>query len=431
MASPDVRVPPPRVSKGALLFVRVAARAYLRFALGIGRVSVRGEEALLRVFQSALAGEAGVILAFQHACGDEPQILGWYFFNRLARAARRAGVRLARRPRAVFVYGYEVLRWGGGLSRFIMPRLGALPIYHSKVDSGGMARIYAALTEGLYPLALAPEGQVSYTQDAVPRLEPGVVRIGFGAAERLEKAGRARDVIVVPIAFRYRYGRGAERALERLLARAERLAGLKRAPRASFAERAERCREAMLRANEARYGLKDDGQRPFAARVDRVIDAAFSRAEGILGFAARGDHFNRMYELRQQCWDRVILPGVETLEGLPPLERALMDLRAGEAWHAGRHLELVDFAWYFRGDVPPDDAPLERRIEYAQNLWDFANRGMGGAYVDRRAVVPRHARISVGPPITLSDRLASYKRDKRAAVDAVLAEIKAAYEHPE
>ena len=157
IAYPDVGLREPSISPWALGMARSILGAYLRLALGFERVELRGGDELARAFAGALSGERRLILAFRHPYGDEPQLLSWAFLRGVEREASRAGVRLPARPHAVFVHGYEVPRWGGALIRWLLPRVGAMPVHHSKMDSAGMARIRAAIEDGPYPLALSPE----------------------------------------------------------------------------------------------------------------------------------------------------------------------------------------------------------------------------------------------------------------------------------
>jgi hypothetical protein len=334
-----------------------------------------------------------------------------------------------------------------------MPNLGAMPVYHSKIDSRGMARIYKAILGGPYPVAMAPEGQVSYTTDSVPRLESGAIRIGFSAAEKLASSAEALPVEILPVAVHFRFGPWGKFTLELLVKKIERCTGSgagrgaaigagraaigagrtgtasRGARPLSFGERLQPCREHILEVNEKRYNLTAGAGLPYEERLDAIIGAALETAEGILGLRSQGDFFARMYYLRQICWDRLILPEMDekAMERMSAVERGAADLRAGEAWHASRHLELLDFAWYFRLPLPADDAPLHHKIEYAQNLWDFANRTMGGAYSDRISIFPRRVIIQAAPPISLSDRLPAYKEDRKAAVAAAMADLMNAY----
>jgi hypothetical protein len=353
----------------------------------------------------------------------------WFFLFKLRGLAARKGIRLARWPHALAVYGYEVVRWGGWIARFIMPNLGAMPIHHSKMDSKGMARIYKAIIDGPYPLALAPEGQVSYTADSIPRLEPGVIRIGFGAADRLAESGSDCPVEILPVSVHFRFGPWGRFTLELLLKKIEKVCGIPRhdSREIPLLERMRRCRDRILEANEERYHITGDSSLSFEERLERVTNAALETAERMMGTKAEGDYFARMYRVRQYYWDRIYLPNLKSLEGLTRVKQSTMDIQAGEAWYVGRHVELVDFCWYFRIPVPAEETAFHRKIEYVQNLWDFANRTMGGAFKDRINIFPRKVIIQAAPVINLTERLASYHNEKKATIATAMEDLEKAY----
>ena len=426
---PDVRVPEPKVSKLVLFIVRVLGRIYLFLFYGIARMGFKDGPVLFNAFKRALSGESRCIIAFRHPNGGEPQLLSWLFLFKLKRYAARAGIRLSRNPHAIFVYGYEVARWGGGIVRFIMPNLGALPIHHSKIDRQGMNRIFKAITEGPFPLALAPEGQVSYTTDGVPRLEPGAIRIGFSAAERLAESKPGCSVEILPVSVYFRFGAWGKLTMEMLLKKIEKFSGFSQQDREglSLTERIQKCRDYILEVNEEHYQIVSDTSLSFGERLDKVITAALETAERMLGLKPEGEFFSRMYRIRQYCWDRIFLPDVESFEEMSQIERNARDLQAGEAWYIGRHQEIVDFCWYFRGPLPTEETALHNKIEYVQNLWDFASRTMGGAYADRVSIFPRKVIVQASPVINLSARLPSYKKDRNAAIDTAMSDLEKAY----
>jgi hypothetical protein len=216
-----------------------------------------------------------------------------------------------------------------------------------------------------------------------------------------------------------------------LMRRIEKFCGLRRIGRykVPFTERFNQCREHIITANEARYQLKTDPSFSFEQRIDLVVNAALESAERIGGVNvnANEDFFFRMHRMRQLYWDRTILPGVDTLDDRTRIERSTLDLQAGEAWYIGRHLELVDLGCCFRGPLPPDNAPLHEKIEYAQNLWDFANRTMGGAFKDRVSIFPRKVIIRAAPPINLTERLPEYKQNRKDAVETAMNDLEKAF----
>jgi hypothetical protein len=416
-AVPDYKIPEPRLSKFVLFFVRLLGRFYLFFALGIARMVIRNGRPLYEAYARCLAGKSRCIIAFRHPNGGEAQILMWFLLFILRRKARKEGIKFCRRPFVSFVYGYEVARWGGYLARIVMSGTGAMPIYHTKMDTAGMNRIFKAIINGPYPVAIAPEGQVSYTTESVPRLEQGTVRIGFQAAERLQNLNKDCPVEILPVSIHFRYGSMGRWSLNKLIRKIEKYTGF-RQDGTGFTDRLGRARDLILEHNEKRYNIAPEKNKSFAERVDAVMEAALAKAENILGInPGNSGLIERLYTIRQICWDRMVIPGVSSLKHLTMIERSLLDLNAGEAWHASRHMELVDFIWYFRVPVPTEDDPLYIRIEYAQNLWDFANRTMGGAYPNRVLNVhPKRLLIQVGSSINLSERLKEYKKNKKDVI---------------
>jgi 1-acyl-sn-glycerol-3-phosphate acyltransferase len=336
---------------------------------------------------------------------------------------------LSRQPHAVFVYGYEVVRWGGPISRFVMPNVGGMPIHHTKIDRKGMMRIDEAIANGPYPVAIAPEGQVSYTAESVPRLEQGTFRIGFMAADKMQKQGIDIPVEVLPVSIHFRFGVWGKLALEKMIKRIEKYSNInsKETKNLPFGKRIEPCREHILSVNEKHYNIPVDKNIPFEERLSTLINIAMETGERILGMKSEGDYFTRLYSLRQNCWDLIFLPGVDSLKKMSLLERNAADLKAGEAWHASRHMERADFGWYFRIPIPKDDAPLHEKVEYCQNLWDFASRTMGGGYSNRKNILPRKVVIQTSPPMNLTERLPAYKQDRKTAISDAMADLEKAY----
>jgi len=453
-ARADIRLKAPGLCPQAMGLLRILAWPYLSLVLGYKSVEVRSAGRLVEAFHAHLSGRARVVLAFRHPYGDEAQLMGWVFLRGVAKEARRLGVKLPRAPHALFVHGYEVPRWGGPLLRWLLPRAGAMPVHHAKIDSAGMAMIKEAIINGRYPLALAPEGQVSYASERLPRLEQGTVRLGMAAAEQLARSGRSEPVQVIPVSIHHRYGPEACPSLERLVARILAFSGLETPPGVAIHERIGLGVERILCLAEDHYGLVRgqgspgesaqgqslaqsavQGQSPGGQsqgpsrdeRLAQVISRALEAGERILGLApGAGDPIERVYRIRQAGWDRVFLEGTEPGR-LPPLERAMADRRAGEAWYAMRHMELVDFCWYFRCEPPGENAPLHRVVEYAQNLWDFASRLGGGAISQRRIVRPKKAVLIIGEALDLSARLPGWRGNRKTSVTEATAALGSAY----
>jgi len=428
--SPDFKLPEPRISLFTVFLLRIFTRLYLFLFYGISRTLLHEDIKFYEAFKRALEKKSRLIIAFRHPNGGEPQLLTWFFLFKLRWYALRKKVHFSKWPHAVFVYGYEVVRWGGWVVRYVMPNVGAMPIYHSKMDTKGMARIYSAISSGKYPLAIAPEGQVSYSTDTIPRLEPGVIRIGFNAALHQEKKDPACPVEILPISIHFRFGSWGKATVEFVLKKVEKFCGFskKESKSLAFQERIIKCREYILCANEERYKIKNDShQLSFEERLEKVINTALETSERMLGIKSEGDYFTRLNKVRQTCWDKIYLPDIFDFKNMSRIERSLKDTEAGQAWYISLHQELAEFGWYFKTPIPSDDKPLHIKIEYVQNLYDFANRTMGGAYSNRVSIFPRKVIIKSSPVINLTERLARYKEDRKTTISDTLADLEKAY----
>ena len=428
----DIELPEPRISKLAIFLIRILVRPYLFFFIGFAKIILGGEKHLFDAFKNSLSGKSRCIIAFRHPYGHEPQILSWFFLFKLRALAARQKIKFSQRPHALFVYGYEVVRWGGWTARFFMPRVGAMPVHHNKLDSKGMARINKAIYEGPYPVALSPEGQVSYTADSVPHLEPGVIRLGFTAAEKLKKSGEEAELEILPLSVHFRYGRGAEKEIEKLLSRIEKICSLPVQKTLSQTERMKILREHILSVNEKLYEINDEASGSFEERLEAIIEKALLTAERIMGIknedtSFKENFFFRIYRLRQVCWDKIYLPGVLSFKGMSVLERNIIDLSAGEAWYAGRHQELIDFCWYFRVPLPTEETELHKKVEYVQNLYDFASRSMGGTISERKNIFPQRIILQSAPPLNLSERLEGFHNDKKAEINLAMEDMEKAF----
>ncbi|MDR1597243.1 MAG: acyltransferase [Treponema sp.] len=416
-----------------MFLIKLLGRIYLFIFLGIARIVLQGEKHFFGAFDRALRGNSRCILAFRHPNGGEPQVLTWFIMFRLENLAKKAGFSFAKRPHALFVYGYDVLRWGGWVARFIMPGLGAMPVHPTKLDSLGMSRIFRAIKEGVYPLAIAPEGRITHNTEQVFSLEQGAIRIGFHAADQLRKEEKPYPVEILPVSIHLRYGIWGKMCLARLMKRLDRATGFrdryKKEGEPPFTVRLRNCRDYLIAENELRYGIPVDEKRSIPERTEGIVAAALDKAEKILGIhIVKDEIITRLNHARQVCWDRIYLPERKTMEGLSQVKRSHLDLRAGEAWYAGRHIDLMNFLWYFRSPLPEEDTPLHLKIEYAQNLWIFAHRTMGGSYVAQNFnIFPRRVIIQAGEPINLTDKLPGYSQGRKTAIQSAMNDLLKAY----
>ena len=214
------------VAAPVLLLGRLLMPLYVRFVLRFQSIEIHEPEKILRALREFQQKKTRLIVAFRHPYGDEPQLLFHAFNHLLPRLARRYGVVLKRRPHLRMVHDYAVSLWGDALIRFVLPRAGAVPVYHARFDPESLRQIRDILLDDPNPLGLAPEGQISYHSETLPRIEQGAVRMGFWCARDLAKAGRTEHVHVLPLSVYYRYNRRDLKRVQAALTRLEKCCGL-------------------------------------------------------------------------------------------------------------------------------------------------------------------------------------------------------------
>ncbi len=428
-----------RPSRALILAFKAIAPLYLRFALKFRSVRLLGAAGAVEAVRDFQTGRARLMIAFRHPYGDEPQLLASVIAKSIPAAARASRSPLPGFSHAHFVHGNEVALWMGPLVRWLLPRAGAVPIHHVKFDSAGMERLRLLMLDGEFPLALAPEGQVSYTSESVPRLERGFATIAFRCAQDLEAAGRTERVIVLPLSVHYRYGKAAPRVLERILRRIESACGLRALKTASPHERLRAAAEAIVASAERFYAELD--RAPVAAgtslndRWAAVIESALRAGERALRLDAEGDLMQRLYRIRQAGWDRLhredLLPRGRTKgrgpDTISPVSRALLDREAGEAWYAMRHMELADVGSYIDFEALAEDDPVDLFIETANNYWDLTSRLRGGNISDRLICGMKNAVVVFGSALEFRSRLDGYRAGRKAALAEATQDLEKSY----
>ena len=431
------RLAPSKVS-GPLVFLgRAIAPLYLRAALSFRGVEILHPETAVRAMEDFQQGRTRLIIAFRHAYGDEPQLLFHALENLLPHCAGRLGKPIRRGFSMRPVHDYAVALWGDAVVRFILPRVGALPVYHSRLDSESLNGIRGVMRDGPHPLGIAPEGQISYHAETLPRIEQGTVRMGFWCARDLEKAGRPERVEILPLSIHYRYDERDAGKIRKMLTGLEALCGIAKpaggqtdATLPNMLRRIEQIEDRLLALAEAYYQATYGYSSAAPAREPGATDArherwaallpfAITAAERILGIEPQSaDTVQRMYRVRQAGWDRVIPES--PVEALCPLEAALADRRAGEAWYAMRHMELVDLMGYHDpGYLTAQSLSFDRIVETVLTLVDLAGRLRGGNITNRPNTIRKRAYIVPGERIGLTEHLPAYRANARQTVQSL------------
>ncbi|HEY5467371.1 MAG TPA: hypothetical protein VIL27_10110, partial [Clostridia bacterium] len=334
------RLAPSRISAPLLRFGRFIIPAYLRFVLSFRKIEIRNPEKIVGALRDFQEKRIRLIVAFRHAYGDESLLLFHVFGNLLPRWAKRLGTPLIRNPHLRVVHDFAVPLWSDAFVRFILPRTGAVPVYHIKFDPASLKNIRGILLDDPCPLGLAPEGQISYHSETLPKIEQGTVRMGFWCARDLARAGRSEQAIVLPLSIHYQYDLRDMKKILSAIGRLETLCGCNpslvpacigknASALSSMQTRVEAIEGRVLDIVEAFYAETYDYQPPSPLpapdgssarqlRWEALQEVALDAAEHALGLVPNdADTVQRMYRIRQEGWDRIYL---ETpVDGRSPL----------------------------------------------------------------------------------------------------------------
>ena len=425
---------------------------YVRFGNRVIREELHDIERLIAAYQQLQDGKARLIVAFRHPGVEDGTVVFRLMSGIIGREARRRGMKLRRPPRGYFLFGRDVPEWAGQFLNWMLPLLGAISVFPGRYDSQSIATMRRYLTEMPHPIALAPEGQVTYHNERVAALENGTAQLGFWCMEDLKKQARTEEVLIVPVNTSYHYARRSWKGLLKLLYKIEKECGF--LPPEGLTPRGSISAAKLFEDHEARrkvyirimrisrhlvhlaedhysrfYGVtfpapqEEETHDDLQKRLRAVCEAALSVAERFLRLTPKGDFVQRVFAARQAVLMWMYREDIDDIEAIPPIERALADRLAVETWMCNRHVELVDVLEYLRADYLSPDSGLDRFVETITNLWDVVNRLQGGNVSGRINPFFKTARIVVGEPITVSRHWDLYKENRRRAVRTLTGEI--------
>ncbi|HZJ87579.1 MAG TPA: hypothetical protein VFC80_00305 [Sphaerochaeta sp.] len=362
--------PTPRFSPLCYAITRLLGRTYLRRVLGVKTIEQFHAHRYSEALDSFKRGERRLILAFRHtAVEDAPLLL----------------VGTAKKSHLSFLYGRDVLNWAGASARIFFPRLAFIAVQNRGSSRAGLTHLRQAATNGRFPLALAPEGQVTYHAHRCGPLESGVAQLALWAGET------GAEVTILPVAIAYRYSDDSASLLTDLLVRWQQESGFRlevASPEQLLATACENTLE--LVASHWKVALEAVGS--FTARRDHLCAALLEYAEEEAGLGPQtGSIIDRLYRLRFFAEDTLF--GPQEGISLEQRERTHSYLIA---------LQTVDVLEYLDPSYITEEISAARMVEVALTLLDVTNRIAGGSIDSRYSPKEKVGGLYFGEPIDLS-----------------------------
>lgn len=419
----------------------------LRFRLrpwlpaGISRIQVKNAEILAELYQQFQAGKVRFLMAFRHPEVDDPLCMLYLLSRAVPRVARQQGIPLQYPIHSHFIYERGMLLWAGDWLGWFFSNLGGTPIRRGKrLDKLGIQNARNLFANAKMPIAVAPEGATNGHSGIVSPLEPGVAQFGFWCVEDLQKANRSEEVLIVPIALQYSYVKPPWAKLDWLLSKLEADCGLPVKtigrsetpnPQEIHYPRLLRLAEHLLTEMEGFYQrfyhqhlaaidheleARGNANEILMARLHRLQDTALKVAEQYFKLQPQGNFIDRCRRLEEAGWSYIYREDVSDINALPPFQRGLADWVAAEAELRMRHMRLVETFVAVTGTYIKEKPTPERFAETALLIFDMIARTRNNTKLPGRPRLGwRQALITVGQPISVTERWAKSQSDRHAA----------------
>ncbi|MEH2444199.1 lysophospholipid acyltransferase family protein [Nostoc sp.] len=443
---PPLKFIPQRLNLPILQIVRWLLPIALRFRTrpwlpaGIVSVEAKNVEVLAELYQQFQAGKIRFLLAFRHPEVEDPLCMLYLLSHIVPRVARQEGITLRSLVHSYFLYDRGMTVWAGNWLGWLFSRLGGVPVHRGRrLDRQAIQTARELFANGKVPIAVAPEGGTNGHSGIVSPLEPGVAQMGFWCAEDLHKANRTETVIIVPIAIQYRYVEPPWSKLDWLLRKLEADSGLavkeidSGDQKEIYYQRLCRLAEYLITEMEEFYRrfyhqdipktiLSDESASPnqvLINRLHRLLDKALQVTEQHFGVQAQGNFIDRCRRLEEAGWNYIYREDLPDINALPPFKRGLADWIAEEADLRMRHMRIVESFVAVTATYIQEQPTAERFAETALLVFDMLSRIQDTTLPGRPRLGLRQAQITVGEPISVTERWSNSQGDRQASRKAV------------
>ncbi len=371
--------PKPRFNRGVYIFSRLVALPYLHLALGIKKVHIQNESILNDALTESKKQGHTLLLAFRHTAKEDAPLL--------YSTVRKAHVR--------FLYGRDVLYWAGKITQFIFPRLGFIAVQNRGTNKEGMHFLRKEAQTARFPLALAPEGQVTYHSYHCFPLQVGVGTITTWALENQQK------VTIIPIGIGYRYPKADDKWVDSLIdqwgQKVER-----QAKGTTLQEKLRSALEQTLEIIASIWNVTLVDTPYFPDKRDELCEKLLDIGEIEAGLdKGKGTILDRLYRLRFAGND--ILYVLKKTDFSSEIQKNIYEYKREKAKNYLRISQVVDILQYLDPSYLQGRDVLGRSYETVLNLLDLMNRIEGGNIDSRHSPSHKHAYLQIGTALSYTE----------------------------
>ncbi|AFZ27406.1 hypothetical protein Cylst_5384 [Cylindrospermum stagnale PCC 7417] len=438
-AQPPLEFIPPAFNPLFLRFFHLLLPNLIRWQTPISEIEADNVEELVDLYRQFQEGKIRFMLAFRHPKTDDPFALTYLSSQLVPKIARSQGITLQSPIHAHFIYDRGIPLWAGSYVGWVASRLGGTPIQRGKADWTGLRSARDLFANGKFPMAAAPEGATNGLSEIISPLEPGIAQMGFWCAEDLLKAGRSEQVLIVPVGIKYSYVDAPWDAIANLLSELEAASGLPvnqgNVPSMEILyPRLLTLAEHLLSLMEQFYTrfyhqkLPDakitdkeitDRNEALAHRLQALMNVALFISEQYFDLPSRGNWTDRCRRVEQAGWNYIFREEFKDITALSPIEKALGDRIAEEANSRMWHMRLVESFVAVSTNYIREKPTVDRFAETTLILWNMVAKIQGHNPTPRPQLGKQKVKITVGKPLSVSDRFPGYKANRVGAKQAV------------
>ncbi|MCH2049781.1 MAG: 1-acyl-sn-glycerol-3-phosphate acyltransferase [Trichodesmium sp. ALOHA_ZT_67] len=457
-AQPPLELIPPNFKPLVQKVTKFILPWWLKFQTSIVDIQVDNLKTLAQLYQSFHQGKTRFLMAFRHPSTEDQLCIGYMIWYLLPKEAKQRGIILPSLLHYHFIFDRGIPLWAGYFVGKWYSYLGGSSIHRGKLDRQGLKSARELFANGRLPIMAAPEGATNGHNEIVSSLEPGIAQMGFWCVEDISKGGRSEEVFILPVGIQYKYLDEPWENLEKLLTTLEKDSGLSPgmenlSDQEKFAP--SKLYQRLLRLAGHLLGKMEDfykrsyhrelpqltqesfSQEPLAddqmnemikTRLNTLLNVALEVAEEYFNIHSKGNLIDRCRRLEQAIWNCIYREDIESLGTLCAVDRGLADRLAQEASLHMWHLRLVESCVAISGEYIKEKPTVDRFADTILLIWDMINRIKGRDTLKRPRLGKQRVEMTVGKPISVSQRWPAYQTQRRRAISDLTQDLQNALE---
>lgn len=432
-AQPPLEYIPPNFNPWLYRGVKNCLPLWLQWQTTIKEIEGNNVEQLAYLYQQFQEEKIRFLMAFRHPSINDPYCMGHLVWTLLPKVAKEKKISLENPLHSHFMYDRGIPLWAGSTVGWLYSNLGGTSIQRGKLDIPGLRSARELFVNSQFPISAAPEGATNGHNEIISPLEPGISQLGFWCAEDLRKSNRKEAVFLVPIGIQYFYVSPPWQEIEKLLTQLEKDAGISSNNHSletpKLYERLYGLGQHFLVVMENFYrqfyhqNLGNNSEQTLQERLQKLLNTSLEVAETYFNLKPKGTVIDRCRRLEQAGWDYIYRDDFKEINKLSSVEKGLGDRIAEEASLRMWHMRLVESFVAVTGYYVKDKPSAERFADTVLLLWDVVAKIKGENPFFRPQLGKQKALITVGDPISVSDRFDAYKKSRRQAVTTLTQDL--------